>query len=397
MKRMAVWCAAALLMSTATMAVAQERPARPVFDPALMIQGEYVGEVPATVAENATKMGVQIVALGNDEYQLVAFKGGLPGEEGVAWPPVSQETVKVKFADGKLSMTGDGWATEMSMPGPGVTAERTAARERGENSAPTFGRGAVGGGFGFTVPIRIDGKEYSFRKVNRRSETLGEKAPEGAIMMFEGNLFGGFGQGAVRGMRGQGGNATTGERPSRPAVNISTENLAQGVVDEVTGLLTEKGGVITKERFQDFQLHLEFRLPLMAEARGQARANSGLYLQGRYEVQILDSFGLEPKDNECGGIYSISVPKVNACFPPMAWQTYDVEFTAAKFDANGERTAPAHAVVKLNGILIHDTDLEHATPGGVVTPRQSPRSGPIFLQDHASDPVRFRNFWVLSK
>lgn len=349
----------------ATTAFAQDqRPERPAMDPALMIQGEYTGEVPLEAGAAPTKMGVQIVALGNDEYNVVMFKGGLPGEEGVAWPPMSQETVSVKVADGKVAMAGKDWTVEMP-------------------ARPQRGDAAQRGGFPqMTIPVKVGDQEYPFTKVMRRSETLGQKAPEGAIVMFEGNMRS-FGMGR----RGQ---------QDQTKANLSTENLEQGQVDEATGLLKAEGGVMTKERFQDFQLHLEFRLPFMPEARGQGRANSGLYLQGRYEVQILDSFGLETKDNECGGIYQVAVPKVNACFPPMTWQTYDVDFTAAKFNDAGEKTAPAKIVVKLNGIEIQNVEPSHETPGGVVTPTEVPEAGPIFLQDHGN-PVRFRNFWILKK
>ncbi|MDD3470840.1 MAG: DUF1080 domain-containing protein [Thermoguttaceae bacterium] len=363
-----------LLMAATTVFAQDQRPERPPMDPAMMIQGEYTGEVPlpAQAGTAPTKMGVQIVALGNDEYNVVMFKNGLPGEDGVTWPPLSQETVSVKMADGKVTMTGKDWNVEMAVPKPGERPQRDEAKPQR-------------GGFPqITVPVKVGDQVYPFTKVMRRSETLGQKAPEGAIVMFEGNMRG-FGMGERRG-----------KQQDQSEVNLSTENLEQGQVDEATGLLKAEGGVLTKERFQDFQLHLEFRLPFMPEARGQGRANSGLYLQGRYEVQILDSFGLETKDNECGGIYKVAVPKVNACFPPMTWQTYDVDFTAAKFNDAGEKTAPAKVVVKLNGIEIQNVEPAHETPGGVVTPTETPEAGPIFLQDH-NNPVRFRNFWVLKK
>ena len=117
-------------------------------------------------------------------------------------------------------------------------------------------------------------------------------------------------------------------------------------------------------------------------------------MQSRYELQVLDSFGLSGEDNECGGIYQIAKPKVNMCYPPLAWQTYDIEFTAAKYDASGEKTANARATIKHNGVVIHDDlELEHGTPGRF---REGPQPMPLFLQDHGN-PVVFRNIWVVKK
>ena len=152
-------------------------------------------------------------------------------------------------------------------------------------------------------------------------------------------------------------------------------------------------GATSKELFGSFKLHLEFRLPFKPHARGQARGNSGLYMQGRYETQILDSFGLEGKNNECGGVYSISDPSVNMCLPPLVWQTYDVDFTAAKYDDSGKKTENARMTVLLNGVKVHDNlELPRGTTAHPV--KESPEPGPVYLQNHGN-PVRFRNIWVL--
>ena len=152
----------------------------------------------------------------------------------------------------------------------------------------------------------------------------------------------------------------------------------------------------------------------MPSARGQARGNSGVYLQHRYELQVLDSFGLEGLEDECGGFYSIKAPDVNMCLPPLSWQTYDIEFTAARYgevtekdkdgkdvlDENGKpktsikKIQPAKVTVKHNGVLIHDgVELDKATPGGI---EEADSPGPLMLQNHGN-PVAYRNIWVLEK
>ncbi|MCA8998976.1 MAG: DUF1080 domain-containing protein [Planctomycetaceae bacterium] len=200
-------------------------------------------------------------------------------------------------------------------------------------------------------------------KVDRKSPTLGAKPPESAIVLFDG----------------------TSETAQDHWVDAKlTDN----------GLLKE--GVRSKETFRDFHLHMEFKLPFMPDDQEQARGNSGCYLQGRYEVQLLDSFGLEGLDNECGGIYKAAAPNVNMCFPPLSWQTYDIVFTAARFNDAGIKTNNAQVTVKHNGVVIHENlELPTNTPGGVLN-GEADTPGPIFLQNHG-DPVRFRNIWVVPK
>lgn len=161
------------------------------------------------------------------------------------------------------------------------------------------------------------------------------------------------------------------------------------------GILQVKGGnIITRQTFDgNFKLHVEFRVPFMPEAKGQARGNSGVYVQGRYEVQILDSYGLESKDNDCGGIYSVAAPKVNACKAPTIWQSYDIEFQAPKCE-NGKKVEPARMTVYHNGVKIHENvaiNKDNTTAGLGGDPC---RPGPIMLQDHGN-PVQFRNIWLL--
>lgn len=204
-----------------------------------------------------------------------------------------------------------------------------------------------------------DGVAIMAKKVERVSPTLGAKPPEGAVVLFDGK---------------------------------SVENWggAKLIADKYLGV-----GGRTKQKATNFTLHLEFRTPFMPKARGQGRGNSGMYLLDQYECQVLDSFGLNGENNECGGIYQIAKPAVNMCLPPLSWQTYDVEFTAAKFDAAGKKTADAETTIRHNGVVIHDKlKFPKATPGGARMDEIGP--GAMYLQNHG-DPVVFQNIWWVEK
>jgi hypothetical protein len=164
--------------------------------------------------------------------------------------------------------------------------------------------------------------------------------------------------------------------------------LVDGGAMEVT-----TGGIKTRRPFDGhFKLHAEFRVPYMPEAKGQARGNCGIYLQGRYEVQVLDSYGLKSRSNDCGAIYEIAAPLVNACKAPTVWQSYDIDFQAPVYK-DGTRIKPAIISVIQNGEVVQDhVAAPVTTRGGLDNDFSKP--GPIFLQDHGN-PVQFRNIWLV--
>ena len=261
----------------------------------------------------------------------------------------------------------DLYLLEDGLPGAGWTKGKERLKLSGEwhESLVTFPKvGKYSALFEDETLLVKVGEEEPFKlsRVQRKSPTLGAKPPEGATVLFDGT---------------------------------SVELWENGKMKD--GLL-QATGALSKAKFRDCHLHLEFRTPYKPFARGQKRGNSGVYYGGRWETQVLDSFGLEGRMNECGGIYSISAPDLNMCLPPLTWQTYDVDFTAADFDEHGERTAWPRMTVKLNGVIIHE-DRELSKDFTTSAPGKGPLKDeplPIFLQNHGN-PVVFRNIWALPR
>jgi hypothetical protein len=208
-----------------------------------------------------------------------------------------------------------------------------------------------------------------YEKQFRRSPTMGAEPPAGAIVIFDGTNVDKFEQGAKinEAQQGGGGNARPGARNTL---------WAEATAKPFEG--------------KPYKMHVEFMLSYMPQARGQARSNSGVYLDERYECQVLDSFGLEAKNDDCGGFYQVAAPLVNMCYPPLTWQTYDFDFTPAKWEG-GQKVANARVTVRHNGVLIHDNvELPRHTPG---RKNEGPNPLGFYLQGHGNK-VQYRNIWI---
>ena len=280
--------------------------------------------------EGPRMLGTQVIALGDGKFHARCYFGGLPGAGWDGGPP--------READGELK---DGAAVFHQEEYEAKVSQGTLA--------------IIG-------PFNL--KLGEIEKIERKSPTLGATPPAGATVLFA---------------------------DSSASAGAATNDFEPGRVTS-DGLLP--AGQTSKLKFQSATIHVEFQTPFMPAARGQGRGNSGCYLQGRYEVQVLDSFGLKPENNECGGIYSIRAPSVNMCFPPLSWQTYDIDFTAAKYE-NDKKLKNAVMTVRHNGVVVQqDTELSHATTAAPVA--EGPSPGPLYLQDHGN-PVRYRNVWIVIK
>jgi hypothetical protein len=156
------------------------------------------------------------------------------------------------------------------------------------------------------------------------------------------------------------------------------------------------GGMVTKEGFGDCQLHVEWAAPEKVEGSGQGRGNSGIYLMGKYEVQVLDSYDNETYfDGQCGAIYKQSPPMVNACRKPGEWQTFDIVFETPRFAADGKLTKPGAVTVFHNGVVVQNHHVLQGSTAWDAAPafEAHPDKLPLHIQFHGN-PVKFRNIWI---
>ncbi len=178
--------------------------------------------------------------------------------------------------------------------------------------------------------------------------------------------------------------------------NSKGEPAGWTVADGCMTVKNGTGSIKTKRGFGDCQLHIEWRTPAEVKGEGQGRGNSGIFLQDRYELQVLDSYNNSTYSNgQAGSIYKQSIPLVNACKKPGEWQAYDIIYQAPRFSENGRIAVPAHITVLQNGVLIQNyTEIRGTTPFiGLPEYISHSMKEPLSLQDH-NNPVSYRNIWI---
>jgi hypothetical protein len=298
-------------------------------------QGEYYGMV------GDKPYGIQVIDFSGGKFEMDIMPGGLPGQ---GWGANPANYVFLKSASSN--------ATSTVFAGSGATAGWTISIPAGGNTLTGKGPGNV---------------DVVMKKVYRQSSTLGIAPPAGATILFNGN---------------------------KTQAKENWGNTPQFY--DVGGETFLKEGSNSTKNFADHTLHIEFRPPYRPDASGQERGNSGVYVQGSYECQVLDSFGwmndqVDDKHKRywAGDIYGQFNAKFNMAHPPLTWSTYDIRVTNAVL--SGANKAPAHLTVYLNGILVQDVDVLGPTAQGKA---EKAEGGALFVQSHGN-PMWYRNIWIL--
>ena len=321
-------------------------------DPDFTVQGEYEG---AVAGDASRKVGVQVIALGDGLFCAVILPGGLPG---AGW-------------DGKNKAQCDGERKDANVALMPAKGERKYMnRRKGQFSAtetfPAPGQADYTGTIanGILTATSASGEKIEAKKVLRKSPTLEAKAPEGAAILLP---------------------YEPGRKPSLEGwsfgKDVPWQALDEGAM-AIDGVVGNQASIRKPFGAPDWKFHLEFRLIYKPRATGQGRSNSGIFISGLPEIQVLDSFGLSGLKNECAAFYSAKAPDVNMCLPPLSWQTIDVTFAAAKPAAASQPAASARCTVEHNGVVIHK-DFE--VKGG---------GGGLMLQHHTENGLAFRNIWA---
>lgn len=339
------------------------------------IQGEYYG-----VSPDGTRYGVQVVATGHldhipgttrkyscPEFIGVLYEASSKASEDCGLPGLGKDT-DTQFV---CSLVGESRGNEVLLWLPEGPYEATIRGGKLELYDRSYGH--------------EDKSIAILARIERKSPTLDAKAPDGAVVLFNGT---------------------------------SADAWINGRVE---GGLLRGADIRTKQSFRDYQLHLEFRTPYAPVVRGnellclrgtefhdsllaKAQASGGVCHQGRYETLIRDSIGSNygqagpsgAKLTDACAIKGISAPRINACFPPLTWQTYDADFTAARFDGAGRLTQPARITVRLNGVVVHENQaLPKLSPGSLIRDI-TPDAAPLYIQ-HKDYPVSYRNIWIVPK
>lgn len=302
------------------------------------VMGLYEGSFTGDAGEAET-IYAKVAGLSETTWKAVFYVAGADGKE-------TRTEVEGKAEAPRKPVVFDG---TLSIPvlGGEVAVKGTIAKKKFDGTLTAAGKPEIG---------------FSLKRVTKEPPSLGAAPPAGAIVLFDGTN-------------------TAAWRRDPEGWCIQPDGSM-----EVCG-----SNLRTIEEHGSGLYHIEFMTPYIPNEREQGRGNSGVYLLGRYEVQVLDNFGWEPKWDFCGGIYKVAVPLKDATLPPLMWQTYDITFTAAQFDASGAKTANARITVVHNGETVHDNlELPHPTPGGVSG--DDGAKGPLLLQDHHNE-VRFKNIW----